>query len=239
MIILVKLLLAHLIGDFQVQPKSWVKEKESQKVKSPKFYLHLLIHGALILVLLWDWTFWPMALAIAIIHGLIDLIKLYYQSENSRLFWFFLDQTLHLISILIVWVWWFHPKIELSFHTIHPSLWVYLTGFFFITQVSAILLQLLLSKWTRELKLPKKYSLKKAGKYIGILERIFVFTFVIMGKWEAIGFLLTAKSVFRFSDLSKSKDRKLTEYILVGTLLSFALATFAGLLVNYLVKINF
>jgi len=41
-----------------------------------------------------------------------------------------------------------------------------------------------------------------------MLERLFVFTFVVTGNWEAIGFLLAAKSVFRFGDLKKSKDRK-------------------------------
>jgi uncharacterized membrane protein (DUF373 family) len=34
---------------------------------------------------------------------------------------------------------------------------------------------------------------------------------------------LAAKSIFRFGDLKESKDVKLTEYILIGTLLSFGL----------------
>ena len=37
----VKLLLAHLIGDFILQPKSWVDEKEKLKHRSPNFmYTH-------------------------------------------------------------------------------------------------------------------------------------------------------------------------------------------------------
>jgi len=54
--------------------------------------------------------------------------------------------------------------------------------------------------------------------------------FVITGNWEGIGFLLAAKSVFRFGDLKESKDRKLTEYILIGTLLSFGIAIATGML---------
>jgi hypothetical protein len=54
---------------------------------------------------------------------------------------------------------------------------------------------------------------------------------VILGRWEAIGFLLAAKSVFRFGDLKESKDRKLTEYILIGTLLSFGVAILIGIIV--------
>jgi hypothetical protein len=76
-------------------------------------------------------------------------------------------------------------------------------------------------------------SLENAGKYIGMLERLFVFVFIITNQWQAIGFLLAAKSVFRFGDLSNAKDRKLTEYILIGTLLSFGLAIAIGLLFQY------
>ncbi|MGB5275297.1 MAG: DUF3307 domain-containing protein, partial [Flavobacteriaceae bacterium] len=73
-------------------------------------------------------------------------------------------------------------------------------------------------------------SLSNAGKYIGIIERLFVLTFLVLGRWEAIGLLITAKSVFRFNDLKESNNRKLTEYILIGTLLSFGIAIGTGLL---------
>lgn len=76
-------------------------------------------------------------------------------------------------------------------------------------------------------------SLEQAGKYIGILERLFVFVFILINQWEAIGFLIAAKSVFRFGDLSNAKDRKLTEYILIGTLMSFGLAIAIGISYNY------
>jgi hypothetical protein len=48
-----------------------------------------------------------------------------------------------------------------------------------------------------------------------------------------VGFLIAAKSVFRFGDLKESKDRKLTEYILVGTLVSFGLAIFTALVTQF------
>ena len=93
-----------------------------------------------------------------------------------------------------------------------------------------------MANWSDSLNDSHDESLNNAGKYIGMLERLFVFTFVITGNWEAIGFLLAAKSVFRFGDLKESKDRKLTEYILIGTLLSFGLAIATGLLINELLK---
>jgi hypothetical protein len=57
-----------------------------------------------------------------------------------------------------------------------------------------------------------------------------VFTFVLTNHWEAIGFLIAAKSIFRFGDLKDAKDLKLTEYVLIGTLLSFGIAIATGML---------
>jgi len=48
--------------------------------------------------------------------------------------------------------------------------------------------------------------------------------------------LIAAKSVFRFGDLRESKNRKLTEYILIGTLLSFGIAIATGMAVLGLIK---
>ena len=93
-----------------------------------------------------------------------------------------------------------------------------------------------MSSWSKSLEDNNDESLSNAGKYIGMLERLFVFVFVITGNWEGIGFLLAAKSVFRFGDLKESKDRKLTEYILIGTLLSFGIAIAVGMLVLKLIK---
>jgi hypothetical protein len=75
-------------------------------------------------------------------------------------------------------------------------------------------------------------SLSSAGKYIGILERLLVFTFIMVNHWEGVGFMVAAKSVFRFSDLAQAKQRKLTEYVLIGTLLSFGLAVLTGIIIK-------
>ena len=67
-------------------------------------------------------------------------------------------------------------------------------------------------------------GLKSAGKYIGWLERFLIVTFIWAGELSAIGFLIAAKSIFRFGEIKDKQDRKLAEYILIGTLLSFSLA---------------
>lgn len=231
MIVLIKLLLAHFIGDFLLQPKSWVAGKEQRKARSLKLYLHLLVHGILSALLLWDFNRWPLVLSLMALHGVIDLLKLYAQKGGSRVRWFLLDQSLHIASILLLWFLFLRPEVNLAPLFNDISLWIYAAALMFITTVSGIMMRELMSSWSKALNDSQEESLNNAGKYIGILERLFVFFFVITDNWEGIGFLLAAKSVFRFGDLKESKDRKLTEYILIGTLLSFGIAIMTGVLV--------
>ncbi len=236
MIILIKLIIAHFIGDFLLQPKSWVKEKENRKAKSVKLYLHILIHGLLALFILWDVNHWLVAILVMVSHGIIDVLKLYAQKENNKSNWFLIDQVLHIISILGLWVFFFKPELNFASWYEDTIFWIYLAAVLFISNVSGVVVRELMSKWSKALNESNDESLNNAGKYIGILERLFVFVFVVTANWEGIGFLLAAKSVFRFGDLKESKDRKLTEYILIGTLLSFGIAIATGMLVLKLIS---
>lgn len=231
MIILIKIIAAQFIGDFILQPDSWVEEKEKRKVKSPKFYLHTGIHGLLILLLLWDLDYWLLALLVMVSHGIIDAIKLYTQKEKNKSKWFFIDQGLHILSVLGLWSLFIQPELNIPSWFENTSFWIYTTAVLFITVVSGIVVRELMSQWSDALHESNEKSLNKAGKYIGMLERLFVFIFVVTGRWEGIGFLLAAKSVFRFGDLKESKDRKRTEYILIGTFVSFGIALVTGMLV--------
>lgn len=54
-----KILLAHLIGDFILQPNSWVNDKNHKKIKSLKLYFHTGIHAILLALLLgFDLQYW-------------------------------------------------------------------------------------------------------------------------------------------------------------------------------------
>ena len=60
-------------------------------------------------------------------------------------------------------------------------------------------------------------GLKKGGQYIGRLERFLNLIFVLMGYKDGVGFLLAGKSILRFSEIKGPGDRKITEYIIIGT----------------------
>lgn len=65
------------------------------------------------------------------------------------------------------------------------------------------------------------------GRIIGNVERLIVTTLVCLGQYGAIGFVLAAKSLARFPQLSESRD--FAEYYLIGTLVSMAVAIGTGL----------
>ena len=227
--IIIKLILAHLIGDFFLQPNSWIKEKEQKKLKSPKLYLHVLIHVALLFVILRDVSKWPLILIIGLSHLIIDALKLIIQKKKTKRLLFFLDQLLHILVILAVY-WLFIAKDVVFDNFFNETNLLLLTCIVFLTVPVSIIMKTIFLKWNISKFTEGNESLKDAGKYIGILERVLVFVFVILNHWEAVGFLITAKSVFRFGDLRESKERKLTEYILIGTLISFGIAILIGLL---------
>lgn len=68
-----------------------------------------------------------------------------------------------------------------------------------------------------------------SGALIGTLERLLMMSFVILNQYEAIGFLIAAKSILRFTETTKGSEK--AEYVLTGTFISVAIALFFGLLI--------
>jgi hypothetical protein len=229
MLLALQLLFAHFLGDFLFQPYSWVKDKERRKLASPKLYFHILIHIALSFLFIWDLRLWYIPLIIGISHLIIDASKLLLQNGRNNRLLFFIDQALHILVIGFI-VLLFTETIEVI--EVPTEFWLYLLGAFLVTNPASISIKTIISVYTPKTEIEEDESLNNAGKYIGILERLLVYIFIITNHWEGVGFLIAAKSIFRFSDLTQSKDRKLTEYILIGTLLSFGIAIGIALLIN-------
>lgn len=230
--IFVQLILAHLLGDFILQPNSWVAEKESKKLKSKYLYLHILIHTILSFVFLWNTELWWIAVLTGFSHFIIDAAKLSFQTVKSKKSWFFIDQALHMVVIAGISL--YFNEFNFEFLKDQEVLKIIMAALFLTTPAS-IFIKTLLSSWTPVPETQNDIqteSLSNAGKYIGILERLLVFTFIVVNHWEGVGFMVAAKSVFRFSDLAQAKQRKLTEYVLIGTLLSFGMAVLTGILIK-------
>ncbi|MVT12015.1 DUF3307 domain-containing protein [Chitinophaga tropicalis] len=242
MILLLQFFLAHLLGDFFLQNDKMVANKELLKWRSPYLYVHVFIHFILILLVTWNYSYWKAALIIMGSHLLIDGVKLQYQKPGNQRTWFFIDQIIHLVVLFFVWS--FYEKVTLDYAAIvTPRTLIITTAILFVLKPASLLTKIAISKWTPDTTAhPGPHtivieSLKDAGEWIGFLERLMILIFILLGKWEGVGFLLAAKSVFRFGDLKEPKETKLTEYVVIGTFLSFFIAILTGIITNQLLSI--
>jgi len=229
MTLLLSLLFAHILADFVLQPASWVADKDTRSWRSSKLYLHALTHGVVSWALLaFAGRYWLGILLIVISHFVIDLIKSKLQTENNKFRLLIMDQLLHVVVIVSICLM-YEPQLKELWPYNQSQLLLVFICLIVLTRVSSIVVRTIISGWHVMPQDDGSHSLVNAGEFIGMLERLFIFILVISNHVEAIGFLLAAKSIFRFGDLKEARDRKLTEYMLIGTLSSFALATLTGI----------
>lgn len=233
MSILLRLFLAHIIADFFLQTKWMVDGKENGGKRSMLMLtLHSLIHSLMAYLIVGDWSLWYIAIVIFVTHFIIDWCKILFRGKSVSVF--LIDQISHIAVIFMLWITIlpgsFSEIIKEGTEILPDNIWMIVVAYAMMLRPSAILMSLLLKRW--HLSSLTNSSLPEAGKWIGYLERILILTFVITGNMEGVGFLLAAKSVFRFGDLNKAKDIKTTEYVMLGTMTSFAIAIIVGLLVK-------
>lgn len=229
--LLIKLLCAHIIVDFVLQGKKiCAYKKELRTCKGWCVQIaHALLQGVAAYVAVMDWSNWIIPVVIFASHLVIDVIKSWLGDENNVVH-FLLDQLAH-IAVIVCLVCglgqWCLPEVKMGYVLV-------VMAYLLITQPASIFVSKFYKQW--ELKNPKKdkktsaQSLPRGGEYIGILERMLLLTFIFAGYPEGIGFLLAAKSIFRFGDLQKATEVQQTEYVLIGTFLSFTIAILVGYL---------
>lgn len=238
-LLLFKFLFAHFLGDFVLQTRKMVRHKAEPLY----FAAHIAVHAVLLCLFLWnDHIDWGI-LTVVLLHAVIDYGKLKLTGIVPDTVLFVVDQLAHLSVIATVMMLFSTLSINFEFLS-EPVFWLVLIAIVLVTQVTAVFIRVVLAPYQHQKQVFSKDSETAeqkvtfaAGKYIGILERLFIVGFVIANFWEGIGFLLAAKSIFRFGDLNNAKERHLTEYVLIGTLLSFGCAILVGILFNYIKNI--
>lgn len=236
--LLVSFLLIHTLCDFYLQPKHWIKEKEEKKHRSPKLYLHSILHGVALLIpalaLKIDWINIASIISIVTItHFAIDLWKVS-TTKGDAFSRFAIDQILHVL-VLIITAFYITDSItitKLLQHDQLPEATMITFAYLLILKPTSVAIGCILSKYP--ISGGEKESvngLVAGGELIGYLERILILTFTLVGSYAAIGFVLAAKSIFRFGELNKSSDRSMAEYMLIGSLVSVVMTTLIGILV--------
>lgn len=222
--------IAHLLTDFAFQNNRLARDKNSKGFRSS----FLVWHGLIALLLSWLLSFQLNfifgALIIGVLHYLIDGFKpCLNRSKFLGKYPYFIDQFLHIAVIIATTLIFFHITAMNPLWDITPYHYyiVLVAGFLFILKPTNIFIREMLLTFNIQTN-PQENELDNAGRLIGILERILTVIFMLIGQFTAIGFLIAAKSILRYKDTDLLK----TEYVLIGTMLSFGIAVVVGILIK-------
>ena len=142
--------------------------------------MHIAVHVLLLLLILqFNTKYIGGFFLIIITHFLFDIGKIYLQNEKNKRWLFFVDQMLHIIILGIATYLYIPVTVSIMF-TINKGILLFMVGAITVTFVASVVINTLLSYWSIKDILEEKEALKNAGKYIGMLERMFVFVFVFV-----------------------------------------------------------
>lgn len=242
-IAVVLILLGHVLADFYMQSRDVAQRKREK----PRYMLvHCLLYAACMLlfsIFVFSWTNFLWAwLLIAGSHALIDVLKARYEKRGRvALVCFCVDQVLHVLACIVVTIVAFdgNPVLDVApviggimgVESATQALIVTLS-LLVACRPTGILVQFILEYMRLEGNPDgdvQEEGTQKAGRWIGILERIIIVVLTLSGEFGAIAFVLTAKSIARFKRLD---DKEFAECYLVGTLASTAFAIVFSLVIQ-------
>ena len=193
----------------------------------------LVAHAAsvtLVSYLLLGTFHWQILLAIFLTHLGMDAVKAYFPSDSAAPL--LIDLFVQLAVVLALaclfpsaanggwWVTGLKPDLSRWYFA---SLTI-ISGIILCVPVGGNLIARLVSRFAAELLNNDIVGLKRGGQYIGWLERFLVMLLLLMEQPNGIGFLIAAKSILRFGEIKDPSQRKVAEYIIIGTFLSFGWA---------------
>ncbi len=113
---------------------------------------------------------------------------------------------------------------------VEPRVWTLLIAYFVVLFPAGNMIGRFMDRWAGQL--PPDQGLPGAGQWIGRLERFLILSRLLAAQPTGIAVLVTAKGVLRFGEIRNDADpnnqRRLVEYILVGTMMSYAVALSVG-----------
>lgn len=221
--------LLHMLGDFYFQTGRLSRSKENQ-------YGYVALHGAIYAAVffigaaaMWSAPVAWAAGGLSLAHFAVDSLKYFIargRGSGSTLTLYAVDQLVHLACIAAAAAVFAYQGYAVS---LIPALGGVVSAI--VPEGGAVLgwacvLVAICKPANITIKHLARYrpaqeerdTLKNAGAFIGILERIIIALFLAVGQYAAIGLVLTAKSVARYDKISR--DQAFAEYYLLGTLLS-------------------
>lgn len=240
------LFLAHLLGDFILQPKWMVQNKDKQ-------LRPLLYHGLAHYLLAWACLFFFAAAAFlsvynqaviigyALVHLSIDKLKSLFIARDTlpdNWLLFLLDQLLHVIVLAIAACALARSSPAALFHgfslSMSARIRIVQASIVYIATVfgGGYFIRYLTRGFAIQSSAGDPSRLQNAGLYVGWIERFLIVTAVAMQSPVLVGLILTGKSIARFPEF---KEARFAEYFLIGTMLSIAISLIGGILLSYLI----
>lgn len=189
------MLLAHLFGDYILQ---W----DNLSLWKSKQLSGVLLHGLIVLsvtllfALLIDPSWWPWAVLIGFTHTLIDALELpirrrmaSQQSGKGALALFIADQSAHLTIIALTLIWSGYLKApnvadEVIAASYDNKLLAFAAGYAFLTMPAWILTRFFICGFMNGTA--PDFSMRLGGKYLSMLERGLILTFILFGQFILI-----------------------------------------------------
>ena len=231
--LLFRFFLVHILVCFVFLPQKWVLSKKEKRGRSPYLYLQGLVLLLGSYVLAGNWTSFWMPLLIGNSFVVIDYLRLRFDADETFKGILYAQLT-HGIVLFLGWNALVAQPLDLleaiTYLLNSKKFLVITTAYIVGTTPLSYLIGIATKKWQEELRAGENppISLLNAGKWIGIMERTLIITFVLLHEYSPIGLLIAAKSILRFKDT----EVKQTEYVLIGTLMSYGLALLIGILTS-------
>ena len=190
MIIFWLLFLAHLLADFPLQTNTIYNLKKKNAVGVlPHVTIHIAANIIVLIPLLNLALTWVSIAILAIIHAFLDHVKITLVSSGKKdnLFYFLIDQGLHLLTIVIIAEWlsrYSHTVIKNFLFFEDPKYIILLSGFIASTFTGTVVVfyttQDLLRLFSKNPSFVMEYP-QGLRKVIGCIERLLATLFIVIG----------------------------------------------------------
>ena len=244
---LLAIIAAHFVADFWLQGDGDLASKRQFRLSA--HLAHAATHVLVAYALTGLWFVWQIPVVVFASHLIIDGLKeaslrwlaprdVAGEPVTHWKFWAIIfDQLLHLLVLFAMVAF-----LSLYGRISREPCWIallgseawlkalaFLSGAVLAIFAGSVLIGILIQPLLQEIRRapqskdisPEQRGLENGGKFIGQLERAMILLFILSSQPAGVGFLIAAKSIFRFGELKDNQTRMEAEYIIIGTMLSF------------------
>ncbi len=242
--ILALLISGHIVSDFAVQTRFVALNKGTRNRV-------LLWHGFMTFLVqsLFLFPFWSLKLflfigLLAAVHVGIDFGKRWIQRiDANHLRVFFLDQGIHILSLVAFWLFIRNPLSRLDIRFLEPGalneiagISVLFAGFVFNAKGGNAIVQGVLKQFP---SLVSSDSVEdeqfRMGRMMGTLERFLLLTLILVNQWIALALVVGIRSMGAIRNL----EWQTAGYYRLGMLASWLVAVISGIVITAFVSLQF